>query len=300
MEWCSQARSTDSDCWYNLGMTLKNDEASTENAIDDFSHAFSAALIPWGIQQQGKPTEESERYEEALTDYNKTLAMKPDYAEAYFNRGQLMMDLKKDEEAKKDFSRAIGLNHKNSDAHNNLGIILANENNSMKPLATIIRPSRWIRIIHRRITTAAICSKKKTSSTKRLATIIRPLSCSPIYRKGNNNRGLLFMKQKNTRTRIMISTRRLRCNLLLPKYISTGALRLQTNVNWARRLMTSTAQLLTGPAGQMRISTGLSLNIIPGKKWRAAKTCNRRLHSVFSRLRLRTRNLRKLKANLNS
>jgi len=64
--------------------------------------------------------------------------------------------------------------------------------------------------------------------------------------------------------------------------------------------MTSTAQLLTGPAGQMRISTGLSLNIIPGKKVAGCKDLQQAATLGFSRLRLRTRNFAKLKANLNS
>ena len=56
--------------------------------------------------------------------YDKLILSKPDYAEAYFNRGVLFIQLGRFEEAIKDYDRAIQIKHNYADAFNNRGIAL--------------------------------------------------------------------------------------------------------------------------------------------------------------------------------
>jgi len=49
------------------------------------------------------------RREEALAYYDKALAIKPDYAEALFNRGIVLRDLKRPAEALASFDRVLAI-----------------------------------------------------------------------------------------------------------------------------------------------------------------------------------------------
>ena len=61
------------------------------------------------------------RSEEALASYDKAIALKPDYAEAYNNRGNALMDLKRPEEALASYDKAIALKPDYAEAYNNRG-----------------------------------------------------------------------------------------------------------------------------------------------------------------------------------
>ena len=56
--------------------------------------------------------------------YDKLILSKPNYAEGYFNRGVLFLQLGRFKEAIKDYDRAIQIKHNYADAFNNRGIAL--------------------------------------------------------------------------------------------------------------------------------------------------------------------------------
>ena len=47
------------------------------------------------------------RSEDALANYDKAIALKPDYAGAYNNRGKLLMDMRRPEGALASYDKAI-------------------------------------------------------------------------------------------------------------------------------------------------------------------------------------------------
>ena len=49
------------------------------------------------------------RLEDALVSYDRAIALKPDYAEAYSNRGNALLDLKRPECALASYHKAIAL-----------------------------------------------------------------------------------------------------------------------------------------------------------------------------------------------
>ena len=55
---------------------------------------------------RGNALQDLKRSEEALASYDKAIALKPDYAEAYNNRGNALQDLKRSEEALASYDKA--------------------------------------------------------------------------------------------------------------------------------------------------------------------------------------------------
>jgi tetratricopeptide (TPR) repeat protein len=67
---------------------------------------------------------ELKRPEEALASYNRAVYLKPDYAEAFNNRGIALMELKRPADALASFEGAIVLKPDYAEAHNNRSIAL--------------------------------------------------------------------------------------------------------------------------------------------------------------------------------
>jgi tetratricopeptide (TPR) repeat protein len=61
------------------------------------------------------------KFAEAIEDYNRAIALKPDFAVAYFNRGDAKKALGQYEEAIKDFDRTIELRPDLSHSYGNKG-----------------------------------------------------------------------------------------------------------------------------------------------------------------------------------
>ena len=66
------------------------------------------------LQEQGK-------LEEAIEAYNKALAIKPDYAEAYNNMGNALQEQGKLEEAIEAYNKALAIKPDYAEAYNNMG-----------------------------------------------------------------------------------------------------------------------------------------------------------------------------------
>ena len=61
------------------------------------------------------------RLDEALASYDKALALKPDYAKAFNNRGNALQDLKRLDEALASYDKALALKPDYAEALNNRG-----------------------------------------------------------------------------------------------------------------------------------------------------------------------------------
>ena len=64
------------------------------------------------------------KFEEALESYNKAIKIKPDYKRAYNNRGAVLKVLKRTKEALENYNQAIKIEPNNADLYNNRGTIL--------------------------------------------------------------------------------------------------------------------------------------------------------------------------------
>ena len=65
---------------------------------------------------------ELKRLDEALASYDRALGIKPDYAEALYNRGNALSDLKRLDEALASYDRALVIKPDYAEALNNRGL----------------------------------------------------------------------------------------------------------------------------------------------------------------------------------
>jgi tetratricopeptide (TPR) repeat protein len=83
--------------------------------------------IPPVYVNRGNLLRDNNRPDEALKDYNKAIELNPRFAIAYFNRGTLFKNVKRNDEALKDFNKAIELDPSYAKAYCNRGIVFYNE-----------------------------------------------------------------------------------------------------------------------------------------------------------------------------
>jgi len=102
------------------------------------------------------------KWELALADYNKAIAINPDFALAYYNRGLVYYDQKKWELALADYTKTIAINPDDAEAYNNRGLVYKNQ-------------KKW---------------------ELALADYNKAIAISPDYVDAYNNRGVVYSDQK--------------------------------------------------------------------------------------------------------
>lgn len=106
---------------YNRCSVWKNEMVLWNDVINQYQ------TIPPAYVNRGNLLRDANRYDEALNDYNKAIELKPDFAIAYFNRGTLFKNAKRNSEVLNDFNKAIVLNPGYAKAYCNRGIVFYNE-----------------------------------------------------------------------------------------------------------------------------------------------------------------------------
>ena len=102
-------------------LILKN-QGKLEEAIEAYNKAL--AIKPDyadAYNNMGITLKEQGKLEEAIEAYNKALAIKPDYAEAYNNMGNALQEQGKLEEAIEAYNKALSLKPDYADAYYNMG-----------------------------------------------------------------------------------------------------------------------------------------------------------------------------------
>jgi tetratricopeptide (TPR) repeat protein len=105
-----------------MGIVLK-EQGKLEEAIAAYNKAlafkpdYAEAYSNMGIVLQDQG-----KLEEAIAAYNKALAFKPDYAEAYSNMGNVLKDQGKLEEAIEAYNKALAIKPDYAEAYSNMGI----------------------------------------------------------------------------------------------------------------------------------------------------------------------------------
>lgn len=132
------------------------------------------------------------KYNWAIHDYNKAIALNPDYAEAYNNRGIAYDSEGNYDRAIKDFNKAIALNPDNAKAYNNRGIAYYNKGQYDRAIqdhnqSIALKPD-FADAYNNRGTDYA----SKGQDEKAIQDYDKAIALNPDLAKAYNNRGLTY------------------------------------------------------------------------------------------------------------
>ena len=136
------------------------------------------------------------KWELALADYNKAIAINPDFALAYYNRGLVYYDQKKWELALADYTKTIAINPDDAEAYNNRGLVYKNQKKWELALADYnkaitINPDLALAYTSRGTLYA---NQKKWELA--LADYNKAIAINPDYAIAYINRGVVYYDQK--------------------------------------------------------------------------------------------------------
>jgi tetratricopeptide (TPR) repeat protein len=97
-----------------------------EEALANYDRAL--AIQPdfaQALSNRGNVLFELKRHEEALANYDRALAIQPDFAQTLSNRGNVLFELKRHEEALASYDRALAIRPDFAEAHHGRGTVLS-------------------------------------------------------------------------------------------------------------------------------------------------------------------------------
>ncbi len=110
--------------WYVNRGSLYYNQQKYELALSDWNKAIDInPNFADAYYNRGLLYSDQQKYELALADYNKAINLNPNFADAYNNRGNLYKNLQKYELALSDYSKAIDINPNFADAYYNRGLL---------------------------------------------------------------------------------------------------------------------------------------------------------------------------------
>ncbi|MCA2885319.1 serine protease [Microcystis sp. M043S1] len=137
-----------------------------------------------------------QKYDLALSDYNKAIDINPNYAEAYYNRGILYKNLQKYDLALSDYSKAIDINPNLAVAYNSRGILYSDQQKYELALsdynkAIDINPNYAEAYYNR-----GILYKNLQKYDLALSDYSKAIDINPNDALAYNNRGLVYYNQQ--------------------------------------------------------------------------------------------------------
>jgi len=118
---------------------------------------FMASCAPAVTKQEKVVAPPEEEIERAIEDYDEAIRLNPQYADAYYNRGNAYANLGQSQQAIKDFNEAIHLNPEYSNAYYNRGVVYSDLGRKAEAIAdferfvTLTNNPQWIQMARQRI-----------------------------------------------------------------------------------------------------------------------------------------------------
>jgi len=117
----------DAEGLFYLGNAFYNRELF-ESGIECYDESLKLKEYAEAYYNRGLAYTKLNQHEQAMEDYDRAIALNPNFAEAYYNRGNAYAKLNQPERAIKDYDRAIALNPNDAAAYNNRGLAYAELN----------------------------------------------------------------------------------------------------------------------------------------------------------------------------
>jgi len=130
------------------------------------------------------------QYEEAVASYERAIALKHDYADAYFNRGVALAELGRPVQAIESYDRAIAFNPGYAEVHNNRGIALDHLKRYEESLANYDRAIALKPDYARAHNNRGVALGRLERHADALASYDRAVALKPDYADAFANRGI--------------------------------------------------------------------------------------------------------------
>jgi len=145
----------------------------------------------------GSKLKDLKRFDDALASFDKAIALRPDYAEAYNSRGIVLANLQRFDDALAGFDKAIALKQDYAEAYNNRGVILQDLKHLEDALASFdqaiaLKPDNAWAYNNRGV---ALQDLKRFDAA--LASFDQAIALKPDYAEAYYNRGIVLQGLKS-------------------------------------------------------------------------------------------------------
>jgi tetratricopeptide (TPR) repeat protein len=133
------------------------------------------------------------RFDDALASFDRATALRPDFAEAYSNRGVALKDMGRFEEAMASCDKAIALSPDHPEAHNNRGVVLVDMmqfENALVEYDTAIALKPTFAEAH---SNRAVALRGVKRFAEAVASCDTAIALSPEYTEAHYNMGTLLL-----------------------------------------------------------------------------------------------------------
>jgi protein O-mannosyl-transferase len=154
--------------------------------------------VPIAYNNRGLIFKDRNRNEEALKDFNKAIELNPAYASAYNNRGNIYISKNRYDEALKDYNKAIGLKPDYADAYNDRGNLFMNENKYKEAINDYIKAIELKPDFAFTYNNRGLAFMSENKNDEALKDFDKAIQLKTDYAEAYYNRGNLFMNKNMT------------------------------------------------------------------------------------------------------
>jgi len=144
------------------------------------------------FSNRGLALHDLKRFEDALASFDHALAIKPDYAEALYNRGRALQALQRLPEALDSYDRVLAIKPGHANALNNRGLVLHGLQRFAEALASYARALAVKPDYAEALNNRGLALQRVNRFDDALASYARALAIKPGYVEAHNNRGFLL------------------------------------------------------------------------------------------------------------
>ena len=162
---------------------------------DAYTHFYRGFACQNKEYKVTTPEAKQEEYEKSIEHFNKAIALKPDYAKAYNNRGVVYVNKSEFESAIKDFDKAIAFNPNFAEAYRSRGNAYRNKGkfeNAIKDYNKAIALNLDYAEVHNN---RGIAYGKMGNLENAIQDFDKAIAFNPNYAKAYNNRGFTYAKK---------------------------------------------------------------------------------------------------------